>query len=147
MSDAEAFHNRCRALENAFFSDLDQKLIRELQEKLTVEEAVSKLRAESGIQDEATLKALQGLGITPEALSAFRILPLVAVAWADGQADPMEVTAVRMTAPKHPAADPEVTTLFDRWTHDVSHEAVKLKWASCAGAGLLTYRTSQCHTL
>ena len=134
MSDAEAFHNRCRSLENAFFSDLDQKLIRELQEKLTVEEAVSKLRAESGIQDEATLKALQGLGITPEALSAFRIFPLVAVAWADGQADAMEMTAVRMFAQRHLAAGSEASKLLERWLKEVPTEEMISTWESCAGA-------------
>ncbi len=134
MSDAEAFNNRCRSLENAFFSDLDQKLIRELQEKLTAEEAVSKLRAESGIQDEATLKDLQGLGITPEALSAFRIFPLVAVAWADGQADAMEMTAVRMIAQRHLAAGSEASKLLERWLKEVPTEEMISTWESCAGA-------------
>ena len=80
MSDAEAFHNRCRSLENAFFSDLDQKLIRELQEKLTVEEAVSKLRAESGIQDEATCVIWGMPAAVAEAGLPNQVLPLPKIA-------------------------------------------------------------------
>ena len=114
MADADALQNRCRSLENAFFSDLDQKLIRDLQEKLSAEEAVTNLRAESGIKDDAALRALHGLGITPQALSAFRIFPLVAVAWADGHADQQEATAVRMIAERYLAKGSEASTLLER---------------------------------
>jgi uncharacterized tellurite resistance protein B-like protein len=134
MSDAEGFQNRCRSLENAFFSDLDQKLIRELQGKLSETEAIAKLRAESGIQDEATLKALQGLGITPEALSAFRILPLVAVAWADGHADASEIAAVHRIAQRHLAAGSQASKLLERWLKECPTAEMIEVWESCASA-------------
>ncbi|MCY3004745.1 MAG: hypothetical protein NTV29_02080 [Planctomycetota bacterium] len=134
MSDADAFHNRCRSLENAFFSDLDQRLIRELQDKLSADDAVAKLRAESGIQDDATLKALQGLGITPEALSAFRILPLVAVAWADGHADALEIAAVHMIAQRHLAAGSQASKLMERWLKEGPTPEMISAWESCASA-------------
>jgi uncharacterized tellurite resistance protein B-like protein len=132
MAYADGFQNRCRSLENAFFSDLDQKLIRELQEKLTVEDAVTNLRAESGITDDATLRALHNLGITPQALSAFRIFPLAAVAWADGQADQQEVTAVRMIAERYLTKGSEASNLLEKWLKHKPSSEMLSTWESCA---------------
>lgn len=132
MADSDAFKNRCRSLENAFFSDLDQKLIREMQDKLSAEEAIQRLRTESGIKDEAALKALHALGVTPQALSAFRVFPLIAVAWADGTADQQEVTTVRMIAQRHLTKDSEAAKLLERWLSDKPSSEMLSTWESCA---------------
>lgn len=134
MADADAFKNRCRSLENAFFSDLDQKLIRELQDQLSAEESVAKLRAESGIKDDAALQALHTLGITPGALSAFRVFPLIAVAWADGQVDPQEVTTVRMIAERYIAKGSAAHALLERWLKDKPTSEMQSTWESAAEA-------------
>lgn len=132
MADADAFKNRCRSLENAFFSDLDQKLMRELQDKLSAEEAVKKLKDQSGISDQAALRALHELGITSQALSAFRVFPLIAVAWADGDADQQEVTAVRMIAQRHLAKGSEAALLLERWLTEKPSPEMLATWESCA---------------
>jgi len=147
MADADAFKNRCRSLENAFFSDLDQKLIRELQDKLSAEEAVAKLRSESGIKDESALQALHTLGITPQALSAFRIFPLVAVAWADGQADAQEATTVRMIAERYLNKGSESHTLLDRWLNEKPSAEMIDAWEQCAQAVFATIDAKQCSAL
>jgi|688.fasta_scaffold02295_15 uncharacterized tellurite resistance protein B-like protein len=147
MADADALQNRCRSLENAFFSDLDQKLIRDLQEKLSAEEAVTNLRAESGIKDDAALRALHGLGITPQALSAFRIFPLVAVAWADGHADQQEATAVRMIAERYLAKGSEASTLLERWLKEKPSSEMLTTWESCAEAVFSSIDAKQSNAL
>jgi hypothetical protein len=134
MADSDALKNRCRSLENAFFSDLDQKLIRELQDKLSTEDAVSTLRAESGIKDDGALRALHDLGVTPQALSAFRIFPLIALAWADGNADVQEVTAVRMIAERHIAKGSQASALLDRWLQEKPSPELVATWESSAEA-------------
>jgi uncharacterized tellurite resistance protein B-like protein len=147
MADADAFKNRCRSLENAFFSDLDEKLIRELQGKLSEDEALSKLRAESGIKDDAALQSLHKLGITPQALSAFRVFPLVAVAWADGTADAHEVTAVRMIAERHLGKGSEASSLLDRWLKEKPTHEMLATWESCADAVFSSIDVQQSSTL
>ncbi|MCE2798683.1 MAG: hypothetical protein LW724_03945 [Planctomycetaceae bacterium] len=147
MADADSLQNRCRSLENAFFSDLDQKLIRDLQEKLSAEEAVTNLRAESGIKDDAALRALHGLGITPQALSAFRIFPLVAVAWADGQADQQEATAVRMIAERYLTKGSEASTLLERWLKEKPSSEMLTTWESCAEAVFSSIDAKQSNAL
>ncbi|MFN6401779.1 MAG: TerB family tellurite resistance protein [Planctomycetota bacterium] len=134
MADSDAFKNRCRSLENAFFSDLDQKLIREMQDKLSAEEAIATLRSESGIKDDAALQALHALGVTPQALSAFRVFPLIAVAWADGSADQQEVTAVRMIAERHLSKNSEAAKLLDHWLKERPSAEMLSTWESCAHA-------------
>ena len=55
------------------------------------EKAASDLIAEAtGIRDERLLAELAGLGIRVETLSALTLIPLVAVAWADGEMDDAE---------------------------------------------------------
>jgi hypothetical protein len=147
MADADAFKNRCRSLENAFFSDQDQKLIRELQDKLSAEEAVSKLQAETGIKDTSTLKALHDLGITPGALSAFRIFPLIAVAWADGTLDPQEATTVRMIAERYVSQGSAACSLLDRWLKEKPSAEMLAAWESSSEAVFSSIGTQQSASL
>lgn len=67
------FHNREKRLVEAFRDRLDQ-LDRRQQ-----------LARVSGIRDESVLERLLGLGITAESLAALGLVPLVLVAWADGE--------------------------------------------------------------
>ena len=64
MSNADAFQKRCQSLENAFFTDLDQRLLQGLQEKLSEEQSIQKLGEASGIQDQQALAAMHRMGVT-----------------------------------------------------------------------------------
>lgn len=48
----------------------------------------------TGIRDESVLKELAGLGIRVETLSALTLIPLIQIAWADGEMDERERGAV-----------------------------------------------------
>lgn len=86
----DAFRSRERALENAFFLDVDKKLLAQLKAQLDAEEQVRQLRKHTGFTDGHLLDELVELGVSVESLTAMSIIPLVLVAWADFQVDKLE---------------------------------------------------------
>ena len=81
-------------LEEAFFLRKDAELRAKLHQALENKEKRECLAAASGIHKEETLDALIKLGITPQTLAAFSLVPLVAVAWSDGELDGKEKAAI-----------------------------------------------------
>jgi len=90
--------DREKALEELFF----EKRNRELAERLRVDreqaEAAEGLAALTGLQDSALLDTLIGLNLRVETWAALSLLPLVEVAWADGEVDAKERDAVLSAA-------------------------------------------------
>jgi hypothetical protein len=87
-------------LENEFFFKEDQKLIAKLKEMRKLKETKVELSKVSGITDEAVLQKLVDLNIRPETLASLSLVPLVEVAWADGEVDAEEQRAVLAAAEK-----------------------------------------------
>lgn len=83
MSDRNAMAQRGRDLEDAFFHDVDLKLIEELRTASKNKASRLALAKEAGISDERLAEELIELEVTPESLVAIRLVPLVMVAWAD----------------------------------------------------------------
>ena len=79
-----------RALEEAFFAKDNARLLKQMREKKQREE----LREVVQIKDEAFLDRLIELGINPETVLALTLVPLTAVAWADGILEDRERYAV-----------------------------------------------------
>ena len=96
MSDA--FESRGRALEDQFFHQLDQQLLDKFRNKLANQESREALKSSSGIQDEELLDTLVSMNIRAESLASLSIVPLVAVAWADGKMEEGEREAVLKAA-------------------------------------------------
>ena len=82
--------NRGKALEEAFFFRMDQELIELLGRKLQRDEKIKSFAEATGIQDVKRLESLVDAGFEMPTLTAFIWVPLVFVAWADGNADAME---------------------------------------------------------
>ena len=78
------------ALEEAYFSKLQTQQLGRIREESRREEIRRELGAELGISDARFLDTLLELGITSETAAAFESLPLVEVAWADGEIDSQE---------------------------------------------------------
>lgn len=93
MSD-EVLGDRRRALEDSFFAKQNAKLIEDLRKTHDGELQVRGLSAASGITDSTVLHSLVDHGITAETLAALALIPLVAVAWADGTVEDRERKAV-----------------------------------------------------
>lgn len=131
MSNSDAIQSRCRSLENAFFSDLDQKLLSGLKEKLDLQAAIQQFRDATGIQDTKVLEALYALGITPGALAALRAFPLIAVAWADGKTSAEEVTTVRLIAERHFQRGSAAYELLEKWLSNPPTSEMLDSWETC----------------
>lgn len=67
------------------FHHREKQLLEAFRERLAQLERRQQLAHVSGIRDEAVLERLLGLGITAESLAALGLVPLVWVAWADGE--------------------------------------------------------------
>lgn len=70
---------------DAVFHNREKHLVEAFRERLDQLERRQQLAHVSGIRDEAVLDRLLGLGITAESLAALGLVPLVWVAWADGE--------------------------------------------------------------
>ena len=77
---------RSKALEGAFFARQDRALIEALREKQVARD----LEAVTGIHDAEALALLIREGIRVETLVALLLVPVVAIAWADGRVTALE---------------------------------------------------------
>jgi hypothetical protein len=92
-TDKDGLRGRGRALEADHFQKLDRKRIERLRAKEEREAARQRLSREGGIDDE-TSDVLLDVGIGAEELPALDWIPLVEVAWSDGDVDMPEREAI-----------------------------------------------------
>jgi hypothetical protein len=85
---------RGKSLEDHFFSEKDKQLLAQLKQDLAQKVSREALSNCSGITDGKVLDALLANGITAESITSFSLVPLVAVAWADGRLDEQERQAI-----------------------------------------------------
>ncbi len=97
MND-ELLGERKRVLEEEYFRNSNAQLVERLRSARQKEDARLALRDVSGISDPTLLDRLIGVGIDPATLSVLEVIPLVAVAWADGQLEDEERKAVLESA-------------------------------------------------
>lgn len=113
MAEARKFS---RQLEDAFFLKEDKKLIEKYKQLKQMEETKQRLAEISGIKDEAILKKLVELKIHAETVASLALVPLVEVAWADGNVDGSEKKAILMAVEKSNVAKDSVEyQLMERW--------------------------------
>jgi hypothetical protein len=124
-----------KALEEAFFARENEALrqrLRALDESKQKKEA---LAAASGIQDDAVLEKLAALNISGETLAALSLIPQVTVAWADGDIDDKERSAVFSRASEVGVAPGDVShELFERWLTERPPQSLVAAWKDYAGA-------------
>jgi tellurite resistance protein len=96
-------------LEAAFFAKENARLLTELRAKTEKDERRRLLRQVVRIKDEAFLDRLIALGIGPETAMALRLIPLVFVAWADGEMDTKERDAILTAAREQGLAAEDMT--------------------------------------
>jgi hypothetical protein len=85
-------------MEESFFARENEKLLNKLREKAEIERRREALSENLQIDDEKLLDRLIELDLTVETVMAFTVIPLVAVAWADGSISRKERTAVLQAA-------------------------------------------------
>lgn len=94
VPEHDSIHDRGRTLEEAFFAERDRQLVDKLKRKLMAEESERVLAAAIGISDETTLQALTKVESGVPVLAAMALLPLVEVAWCDGDVSAKERDAI-----------------------------------------------------
>ena len=90
--------NSQTTLIDAFFREQDQEVRRAFRERMEKIDRRAQLTQVSGIQDEAVLDRLIELKIEPETMAAMAVVPLIAVAWADGNVQEEERKAINAAA-------------------------------------------------
>jgi uncharacterized tellurite resistance protein B-like protein len=133
MSPYDAFRAREQSLEEAYFRKKDAELVEKLRKVFETKRTKEELRKLTGITSEEVLDQLVSLEISGELLSAFRLYPLVEMAWADGAFDTKEARAVlnaaaQMGVPK----DSQVMQRLEYWLHNGPREDARAAWRAYA---------------
>jgi hypothetical protein len=94
----DSLHERGKAMEDLFFKQTDEKLLKNMRHELAAKEMRDALHEASGISDKGVLDELIGAGITPDSLTSIAMVPLVVVAWADKVMERSEKAAILQAA-------------------------------------------------
>ncbi|MDD5629534.1 MAG: hypothetical protein PHU21_10755 [Elusimicrobia bacterium] len=89
---------KSRRLEDLFFLAEDRKLIEQARQIERLKLSCQALKEVSGIHNEQVLRKLVSLQVDPKAVSCLSLVPLVEVAWADGEVDAAERKALLAAA-------------------------------------------------
>jgi len=141
MSDS--IDRRRQALHDAFFLDngsildRDQELLDFLDEQSESKEQIAReeLRRAAKIENPAILDKLEKLGITAPAMTAFMLLPLVRLAWADTKMAEGEFHSLLKAADEDGIAyGTPAYRLLSRWLDERPSERMIETWSDYAHA-------------
>lgn len=94
----EKIDDKRNTLEEIFFAKQNRELIEKMKAKATQVEICSELSKVSGISDQKVLNKLYEAGMRPSTMIALSLLPLILVAWADGDIDQKERESILKAA-------------------------------------------------
>ena len=94
----DVLHDRGKALEDIFFLAKDNELLQKLRQQRIDQVTKEDIAAATGITDENLLQRLIEMEINLETLTALSVVPLIEVAWADGEIELNEREAVLQAA-------------------------------------------------
>jgi hypothetical protein len=101
IGNYDAFEARRTGFEAEYFHNKDAVLIEKLRKVFQTRHDREELRRLTGITSEEVLDRLVAVQVKGEMLTAFKLLPLVEIAWADGKRDRREAEAVIAAAIEH----------------------------------------------
>jgi uncharacterized tellurite resistance protein B-like protein len=96
----DAFEARRSSFEEAYFRKKDAELVEKLRAVFQAQRDREELRRLTGITSDEVLDRLMDVQVRGEMLTAFKLLPLVEIVWADGACDKREADAVVRAAIK-----------------------------------------------
>jgi hypothetical protein len=91
----------------------DEELIDQLRQKMRQEAAADQIGRETGVSDAALLARLTELGLTSETVPILHLIPLLAVAWADGRIQEGERALIEDAAQATRITDGPARALLD----------------------------------
>jgi hypothetical protein len=105
-----------KGLEDAFFAKENARLLQQMRDKAKQQERRAAMREVVRVNDDALIDNLIALGLEPGTVLALQLVPLAAVAWADGQIEPRERDAVlKAAAAQGIATDSVAGQLLNNW--------------------------------
>ncbi|MEE3371991.1 MAG: hypothetical protein VX346_21845 [Planctomycetota bacterium] len=145
MMMASPLEDRRRALEESFFSKKNKQLLDALREELSQADRKQALSTAAQIDDDRTLDLLVQADISVESLLAFKLVPLVEVAWADASIAESEREAILAAAESKGIRPSDVAyQLLQNWLGEPLTEEVKLAWRSYASGLVESLGAEQC---
>ena len=108
-------------LHDAFFQERDQELLDFLrfESETTEEQEREQLQTIAGISNPLVLDALDRVGVTSASMTAFMLLPLVRLAWADSKIQNSEFDALLKAATEDGIAyGTPAYRLLNRWLEE-----------------------------
>lgn len=140
MQTTTAMADRVRAQEEIFLQQLEAKRPRDGEAR----RARGALRTETGIDDDAALDALIAIGLDRGMLPAVEAIPLVLVAWADGDVAASERDAILRAVEAHGVTERHPAhALVRSWLERRTPGQVKLLRAWRAYVAALASREDQ----
>lgn len=120
---------REQALRNEFFHQVDEDLMAELESKSGSEKEVQALCDATGFADSDLLNELVALGLSPETIMAISLVPLILVAWADGNVDSKERHGIFESAKVQGITDGSpAAKMLKHWLNAKPEPQLRLTW-------------------
>ncbi len=131
----DSLHEHGKAMEDLFFHDVDQKLLHQLKADAEADKNRESLMKATGIHDADVIKHLVDQGISVETLASIGLIPLVAVAWADGKMEDNERKAVLKAAAESGIDQNNCCyELILRWLNNKPSAELVASWKEYIGA-------------
>ena len=135
MADREFMEIRKKALEEAFFSKHNEKLLKKLREKAEKQAQKEALAEVTGVTDDTVLEQMVANNLCSETVAALYLVPLVEVAWADGEMQDKEREAILRSAEEHGVAKDSVAhELLESWLSRAPGAELLVTWKGCVEA-------------
>lgn len=128
MSDS--IKERAHILEEKFFAAQEAKALNQLRTDLLHSDDLKALAAVAHINDRDALEELEAIGVTPSTFVAVKLIPMVAVAWADDDLEDEEIEAIQKAAAEFGIVkDSPSGQLLHQWLRSPLSQDVIDAWA------------------
>jgi hypothetical protein len=143
----DAFEKRGASFEETYFRKKDADLVEKLRKVFQTKHDRDELRRITGITSDEVLDRMMAVNVRGEMLTAFKLLPLVEIAWADGVCDKREAEAVLHAAVKHGiAADSAALQQIKAWLERGPDPEARKAWKMYAAELSRTLTPAQLKT-
>jgi len=114
--ERDDFNNAAKTLEDAFFAKENARLLQQMRDRAKQQERRAAMREVVRVDDDGLIDHLIELGLEPQTVLALQLVPLAAIAWADGQMEPRERDAVlKAAAAQGVPPDSVAARMLDGW--------------------------------
>ena len=129
--DRNSLNDAGKGLEDAFFAKENARLLQQMRDKAAKQERRAAMRDVVRVNDDALIDHLIEFGLEPGTVLALQLVPLAAVAWADGQIEPKERDAVlKAAAAQGVTRDSVAGQMLDSWLVQQPSAELVAAWTS-----------------